>query len=89
MSALTRRDKAVEGARARIDKIREHLTKERETANKPSQEELRRKFDEAAEWQGPEKLDIFKMQYGDDEFYRQWMLRTKRLAPKEGTDGNA
>lgn len=73
---LKRRDMAVEQARVRIDKMREMLQQQSVEAMRPSQDELRAKFEAAA--QDMAAMDVFKATYGDDEFVKQWSLYLKR-----------
>lgn len=73
---LKRRDMAVEQARVRIDKMREMLKQQSVEAMRPSQDELRAKFESAA--QDMAAMDVFKATYGDDEFVKQWSLYLKR-----------
>lgn len=73
---LKRRDLAVEKARERIDRMREALQQQQVEALKPTQEVLRAEFEAAA--QDMAAMDVFKVKYGEDEFYRQWDLYMKR-----------
>lgn len=73
---LKRRDMAVEQARVRIDKMREMLEQQGVEAMRPSQDELRAKFEAAT--QDMAAMGVFKATYGDDEFVKQWDLYLKR-----------
>lgn len=73
---LKRRDMAVERARERIDAMRSALQQQMVEAMRPSQEELRARFEAAA--QDMAAMDVFRATYGEDEFVKQWSLYLKR-----------
>lgn len=84
MNIFERQNKVIEMTRRRVDEVIKGIEEARELGMRPSQEELRRRFDEAAMAQDPAKLDVFKAMYGDDEFYRQWSLYLKRQGGQDG-----